>query len=76
MLGYVTATAVGLIAGGAVMYYIQPTVKIWVARAFGWEGDATEYFERMAAAARDVQIKLAADIRKAQSKAQGRPPNT
>jgi hypothetical protein len=28
---------VGVLAGGAAMYYIQPQVKLFVAKAFGWE---------------------------------------
>jgi hypothetical protein len=72
MLGYAAATAVGLIAGGAAMYYIQPTVKLWVARAFGWEAQAAAYFERASADARAAQARVEADIRKAQ----GKPPET
>lgn len=30
---------IGVLGGGASMYYIQPQVKLSVAKAFGWEQD-------------------------------------
>lgn len=45
----------GVLAGGAVMYYIQPTIKLWVARAFGWEAQIATEFDALAERARAAQ---------------------
>ncbi len=33
----ILALATGVVIGGAIMYYIQPTIKTAVAKAFGYE---------------------------------------
>jgi hypothetical protein len=49
---FVSGSVAGLLVGGAAMYYIQPTIKLWVAKAFGWGAKAAAEFEALAADAR------------------------
>jgi hypothetical protein len=45
--------AVGIVGGGAAMFYIQPTIKVWVAKAFGYEPELVAAYE-------DLIVKLRA----------------
>lgn len=42
----------GVLAGGAAMYYIQPVIKDRVAKAFGWEQSVYDNLQARAAALR------------------------
>jgi hypothetical protein len=35
---------IGIFFGGLIMYYIQPPVKDFVARAFGWEAKVAQAY--------------------------------
>jgi hypothetical protein len=52
---------VGILAGGAAMYYIQPQVKLFVAKAFGWEQDLYNKTSDFLATVRAAKTKAAQD---------------
>ncbi len=52
---FLSGLTLGVLVGGAAMYYIQPTVKLYVAKAFGWEAQAVAYFEKHTDAALEAQ---------------------
>ena len=41
---------IGVVIGGAAMYYIQPSVQTFVAKAFGWEASLYNQLTARAAA--------------------------
>lgn len=48
----------GVLGAGALMYYIQPTVKVWVAKAFGTEAALAADYQVLAA--KVMAVKAAA----------------
>lgn len=52
--------AVGALAAGAAMYYIQPQVKLFVAKAFGWEQQLYDQTQSFLADVRQAKVQAAA----------------
>lgn len=46
---FIFGLLVGTFGAGAAMYYIQPTVKVWVAKAFGSEAQLAADYQAAAA---------------------------